>query len=137
MHTSLLQILWIVCWRRFLLHWISTVGIFDRFCCLWSNSSEDQHWKSLVTWFVCPLLTNSKMDVYGAQQSFALLLLVIWYTAQQQCPLCMHVLEVGVLGFLSLSPLEVGWIDVDVNLWIRFTLKALLTPCCIYGSDRP
>ena len=83
------------------------------------------------------LLPDGNMDVYVALQSFALLLLVIWYTAEQQCPLCICVLEVGVLGFLSLSPLEIGSMDVDVNLWIRFTFKALLTPCCIYGSDRP
>ena len=74
--------------------------------------------------------------VYDALLNFALLLLVIWYTAQQQCPLCICVLEVGVLGFLSLSPLEVGWMDVDVSLWIRFTFEALLTPCCIYALDR-
>ena len=89
-----------------------------------------------MTWFVHPLIANSKMDVYGAQQSFALLLM-IWYTAQQQSPLCIYILEVEVLGFLSLSSLEVGWMDVDVNLWIRFTFKADLTPHCIYGSDRP
>ena len=75
--------------------------------------------------------------VYDALILYGMLLLVIWYTAQQQCPLCICVLEARVLGFLSLSPLEVGWMDVDVNSWIRFTFKALLTPCCIYGSDRP
>ena len=83
------------------------------------------------------LLPDGNMDVYVALQSFALLLLVIWYTAEQQCPLCICVSEVGVLGFLSLSPLEIGSMDMEVNLWIRFTFKALLTPCCIYGSDRP
>ena len=75
--------------------------------------------------------------VYDALILYGMLLLVIWYTAQQQCPLCICVLEARVLGFLSLSPLEVGWMDVDLNLWICFTFKALLTPCCIYGSDRP
>ena len=75
--------------------------------------------------------------VYDALILYGMLLLVIWYTAQQQCPLCIRVLEARVLGFLSLSPLEVGWMDVDVNSWIRFTFKALLTPCYIYGLDRP
>ena len=75
--------------------------------------------------------------VYDTLILYGMLLLVIWYTAQQQCPLCICVLEARVLGFLSLFPLEVGWMDVDVNSWIRFTLKVLLTPYYIYGLDRP
>ena len=83
------------------------------------------------------LLQDGNMDVYVALQSFALLLLVIWYTAEQQCPpvyMCLR----GWSAWISL-PLSFGnWIDgYGVNLWIRFTFKALLTPCCIYGSDRP